>query len=234
MVAAATIAAVRAGWAGRSRVVSSTSAALAETAPVVVASPCLRPARSAVVVSVVSAAATRWVWRFVDAAAAARLRAAGVAVAEVRAVRAAFAASPRTAAALDEAARDAAVRFDGAGTCVCVSSSEADADAAEVPFGVRFAAPLAVPFAAPALPVSAVFVVFVVFVVFAVLGAFDVASASVAGFARAGVVRVDAGRFGAAPSPKDPLSADTPVPVPSGASSSCSERETEVTQTTYQ
>jgi hypothetical protein len=193
----------------------------------VVASPCLRPARSAVVVSVVSAAATRWVWRFVDAAAAARLRVAGVAAAEVRAVRAAFAASPRTAAALDEAARDAAVRFDG--VCVCVSSS--DADAASAPFAVRFAAPLAVPFAAPALPVSAELVAVVVFVV---LGAFGVAAASVCLFARAGVVRVDAGRFGAAPSTKGPLSADTPVPVPSGASSSWSERETEVTQTTYQ
>jgi hypothetical protein len=34
------------------------------------------------------------------------------------------------------------------------------------------------------------------------------------------VVGVDAGRFGATPSTNGPRSADTPVPVPSGASSS--------------
>ena len=177
MVAAATIAPMRAGWVEPLLVVSSTSEPVAEPVPGAFDSPCLRPVRSAAVVSVVSAAATRWLWRFVDAAAAARLRAAGVAAAEVREVRAAFAASPRAAAAFDEAARDAALRFDGVGACV--SASDAPAAAAAAPF----AAPLAVPFAAPpfAAPLAVLF---------------------------------------AARSTDGPLSADTPVPVPSGASSS--------------
>ena len=74
----------------------------------------LRPARSAAVVSVVRDAATRCVCRFVVAAAAARLRAAGVLGRRGRCARrcAVFAASPRALAAFDDAAREAAVRFD--------------------------------------------------------------------------------------------------------------------------
>ena len=75
----------------------------------------LRPARSAAVVSVVRDAATRCVCRLVVAAAAARLRAAGVPDAAVeRAALADFAASPRALDAFDDAAREAAVRFDSA------------------------------------------------------------------------------------------------------------------------
>jgi hypothetical protein len=88
--------------------------------------------RSASVVSVVSDAATRCAWCWAVAAAA-RLR-----VAEVPAVpfatddrfaRVVFAASPRTDAASADAARDAAVRFDGGDDDVCGASSPAAVDA---------------------------------------------------------------------------------------------------------
>ncbi len=78
-------------------------------------------------VSVVSAAAVRC-WRCADAAVVARLRAAGVLavllVAEAREVRAAFAASPRVAAAPADAVREAGVRFD-AGLGVSASTASA-------------------------------------------------------------------------------------------------------------
>jgi D-serine deaminase-like pyridoxal phosphate-dependent protein len=178
----------------------------------------LRDARSAAVVSVVVDAATRWDCRFVVAAAAARLRAAGVLDAEVRAARAVLADSPRALAAFDDAARDAAVRFDAG-----VSDSSAG-----VGFGFGSAAPEAA-FAA-------------------VLRA---GRGLRAGFcADSGVTSSSADALGEPAAPvlaapvavlpvergatADPRTADTPVPVPSGASSSCVERETEVTQTTYQ
>jgi hypothetical protein len=185
----------------------------------------------------------------VDAAAAARLRAAGVAVAAVRAVRAVFAASPRTAAAFEDAARDAAVRLEGVAGDVSTPSAVVPSAAA------AFAAPLAGVFAAlftaPARAALLVVVVFAVFAAFDAFGAavasgafaasaaFGAASTSVAFVARADVARVEVagvedGRLGAARSTAGSPSADIPVPVPSGASSSCAERETEVTQTTYQ
>ena len=117
--------------AGRSCVVSSTSDAARRAASsrgvdvrsgVAVGSaasarspPSCGRARSAAVVSVVRDAATRCACRLVVAAAAARLRAAGVPDAAVeRAALADFAASPRALDAFDDAAREAAVRFDRA------------------------------------------------------------------------------------------------------------------------
>lgn len=61
-------------------------------------------------------------WRFADVDVA-RPRVVDEPAAGVRVERAAFAASPRTAAAFDEAARDAAVRFDA--PCFAVVSSAA-------------------------------------------------------------------------------------------------------------
>jgi hypothetical protein len=82
------------------------------------------------------------------------------------------------------------------------------------------AAAFAAPFAAPARAALLVVVVF---------AAFDAFGATVASVAFAASVTFVTARSSAG----SPL-ADTPVPVPSGASSSCAERETEVTQTTYQ
>ena len=103
----------------------------------------LRDARSAAVVSVVSDAATRWVCRFVVAAAAAALRAAGELDAEeVRAARAVLAASPRALAAFDDAAREAAVRFDPgfSDSSTGVGFASAALDAAFVALGPAFVA----------------------------------------------------------------------------------------------
>ena len=298
MAAAATAAAARATFeaalrSGRSRVVSSTSDAGAGAGAMAAAAAAgaadafgasgaaagsglgsgagLRDARSAAVVSVVSDAATRWVCFFVVAAEAARLRAAGVLAAEeVRAARAVLAASPRALAAFDDAAREAAVRFDAgfSASSTGVGFASAALDAAFVALEAAFAAVLRAgrglragfggawssawspeaPVAAPAAVAG--FAAGVEAPLFAAdgldapdLGArgfdagFGVASASVDVLdepaapvlpARFAVLR------GARGATEDPRSADTPVPVPSGASSFCSERETEVTQTTYQ
>lgn len=214
--------------AGRSRVVSSISAArfaAAVVAAAASASSALRFARSAAVVSVVRAAATCWVWRFVDAVAG-RPRAAGVFVADVRAARAVFAASPRAAAAFDDAARDAAVRFEDA---VDFASSP-EASSAAAPRAAFFAVVVRGPFEALAAFAAVVpFEVVEDFVVFVALG--ELPLFGVVGEAAASV---DFTAFCAVGVTARPRSADTAVPVPSGASSSCSERETEVTQTTYQ
>ena len=101
-----------------------------------VADPGLRVARSAAVVSVVSDAATRCVSRFVLAAAAARVR--WDEAADARAARADFVASPRVDAALEEAARDAAVRFEpvvstgSAAASACTESAGSVGAAADV------------------------------------------------------------------------------------------------------
>ncbi|WP_448005216.1 hypothetical protein [Agromyces bauzanensis] len=172
-------------------------------------------------------------WRFVVAAAVARFLVVAEPAVEVRAVRAVLAASPRAAAAFEDAARDAAVRLEGVGCSVsspeaAAASFEAEAFAA-VPFA---AAPFAdAPFAAAAFA-AVERGVFAVLVDFAVPDDPDDAEALARGSAvdAASCSSVsDAGR-----AVEFPRSADTPVPVPSGASSSCSEGETEVTKTTYQ
>ncbi len=203
----------------------SAGAADADGGATASASPALRLARSAAVVSVVMAAATCWACRFVDAVVA-RPRAAGVFVADVRAARAVFAASPRASAAFDDAARDAAVRFEAAVGFASSSEAPSAADAR----GALFAAVVREFFEAFAdfaadVPFEVVedLVDFVARGVRGVLAAVDEAAASVA-FTGRGARGVTA----------RPRSADTAVPVPSGASSSCSERETEVTQITYQ
>ena len=228
----------------------------------------LRPARSAAVVSVVRDAATRCACRLVVAAAAARLRAAGVPDAAVeRAALADFAASPRALDAFDDAAREAAVRFDravssgwsgwsGVGLAAPVAvdaalaavlrgarglraglAAVAASDASDSP-PAPFDAPLA--FAdADVAPDDFVVAGFVA----PDLGVRGFGAAFGAAASSAGVLESDAGavlpgRFaeprGARGAVDDPRTADTPVPVPSGAPSSKSERETEVTQTTYQ
>jgi hypothetical protein len=76
----------------------------------------------------------------------------------------------------------------------------------------------------------------------AVFAAADVAGAFVSVVFAAGVFAAAALRVGRGARPdvaagvpaEDPRCSDAPVPVPSAASSSYSERETEVTQTTYQ
>ncbi len=83
--------------------------------------------RSTSVVSVVREAATRWACRCALAAAVARLRVVDVLTApfsaDDRGVRVDFAAAPRAVAASADAARDAAVRFEGAGCCVSPSAA---------------------------------------------------------------------------------------------------------------
>jgi len=96
--------------------------------------PGLRVARSAAVVSVVSDAATRCVWRFVLAAAAALLRWVDVEAAEARAARTDLVASPRADAAFEEAERDAVVRFEP-GLAVD-AASDAASDAPDAPCSV--------------------------------------------------------------------------------------------------
>lgn len=239
--------------------------------------------RAAAVVSVVSEAATRRAWRWLLAAAAARLRAVEAAApfaAVALGVRADFAASPRAAVASADAAREAAVRFEGAG---CFVSPSAVAAAAGF-LGVGLDAPLRPPVDFAALDFAAVG--------FAVAGfapadstssacspAADVAAAdfaaadfAAADFAAAGFAEADFAAAGfanadfaaglaaldfaaadlasaelfvapdragvdevsaAAPVGDSPVSG-TPVPVPSAASSSWLERETEVTKPTYQ
>jgi hypothetical protein len=96
--------------AGAPAAAAAAAAGAADSTPSPV--PGLRGERSAVVVSVVIEAATRW--RVV----AARRRASAVVALtcapDAAGVRADFAASPRTEAASDEAAREAALRFDDA------------------------------------------------------------------------------------------------------------------------
>ena len=153
-------------------------------------------------------------------------------VADDRVARVAFAASPRAVAASADAAREAAVRFDGApgfaSSPVGATSAAAAAD------GLRVVVFEAAGFAA-AVFAAAVFAAAVADAVFAAgdfaVADFAVADFGVAAFAAVGFVRLD---DGAAEPEEDARCADAPVSVPSAASSSCSERETEVTQTTYQ
>ncbi|WP_188741566.1 hypothetical protein [Agromyces bauzanensis] len=176
--------------------------------------------------------------RFADVAAVARFLAVGEVAVVGRAVRAVLAASPREAAAFDDAARDAAVRLEGVGSSV--SSPDAagftpfdsgDAPAAPVAPDFFAAAFAAVPSAAAAFA-AVERGVFAGFVDFAPPDAAD----DVEAFARSEPVGAESccsvSRAGRAS--EVPRSADTPVPVPSGASSSYSEGETEVTKTTYQ
>ncbi|MEV1130293.1 hypothetical protein [Agromyces sp. NPDC049794] len=127
---------------------------------------------------------------------------------EVRAARAVLAASPRVAAALEEAACDVALRFDAAGFAAssldgAVSVRAFDAAVFSSPF-------TAAPF------VAASFEAFFAAVERGVRGA-------LAGFAApdaaAGASSPDSA-FGARRTAEDPRTAGTPVPVPSGASSS--------------
>ncbi|MDQ0575893.1 hypothetical protein [Agromyces albus] len=239
----------------------------------------LRGDRSAAVVSVVSEAATRNAWRWLLAAAAARLRAVDAAAPfsdVARGVRVDFAASPRAAVASADAARDAAVRFEGAG---CFVSPSAAAVAAGF-LGAGFEAPLraALDFAAvvpaavdlavadfAAVDFAAVDLARFVAAGFVAAGftssartsaCSSAACSSAAAFAAAdfaaGLAALDfaadltsAALFvapdgagvdevsAAAPVGDSPVSG-TPVPVPSAASSSWLERETEVTKPTYQ
>ena len=232
----------------------------------------LRDARSAAVVSVVSDAATRWVWRFVVAAARPRdsaLRACSTPT-EVRAARAVLAASPRALAAFDDAAREAAVRFDAgfsdSSTGVGFASAALDAAFAGAASRLAAASRRCCAPAAACAPASAPSACVrrssgrLVERGFAAVGrrrfaadGLDAPDLGARGFecrlrrsprrlrgdrarrARgAGAPGALRGLRGARGATEDPRSADTPVPVPSGASSFCSERETEVTQTTYQ
>ncbi|WP_448810518.1 hypothetical protein [Agromyces bauzanensis] len=125
--------------------------------------------------------------RFVDTGVA-RPRVVEEFAADVRVERAVFAASPRVAAAFDDAALDAAVRFDGADSSVASAAEAALGEAA-----LFEAAPFAAaPFAAVERGVLA---------------------------ARAGLPALESFALGAGRAADDPRSADTPVPVPSGASS---------------
>jgi hypothetical protein len=167
-------------------------------------------------------------------AVAARPRAAGVFVADVRAARAVFADSPRAAAAFDDAARDAAVRLEAAAGFAsspeapsAASSAAAAAAAARAAFFVVALRGLFEVFAPCAAVVDFELVEdFVVFVALGVRGLFDGVCDAAAS--------VDFTARGARGVTACPRSADTAVSVPSGASSSCSERETEVTRITYQ
>ncbi|GGR22494.1 hypothetical protein GCM10010196_15230 [Agromyces mediolanus] len=182
----------------------------------------------------VTAAAARSAWRFALTLLVERDRAAGdagaSAFAALFAARAEPAALVRSAVARLEALREAPERFDaGAGSlavsvssprcCRAASAFAASALRAARVAAARFAASerFALFAAASAEPAAVDFAT----VFFAAAGRFG----AVAPFARAGAADVDS-----------PWSAcaDTPVPVPSGASSVESERETEVTQQTYQ
>ncbi|WP_285289839.1 hypothetical protein [Agromyces sp. ISL-38] len=264
-----------------------------------------------------SEAATRWAWRWLlaAAAAAARLGAeelAAPSAAVTRGVRVDFAASPRAAAASADAAREAAVRFEGAGWFVSPSAvvvaagflgagfdvpvraavdfaavDLAAADFAAVDLAVAGFAPagfgaagftssgFASACSASACSAAAAFAAADLaaadfaaadfaagFAAAAFAAGFAAAGFAAAGFAAAalaaadfaaGLAAVDLGaadlpaavlfvapeRAGvdevsaAAPVGDSPASG-TPVPVPSAASSSWLERETEVTKPTYQ
>ncbi|HEU4755643.1 MAG TPA: hypothetical protein VFS72_03195 [Agromyces sp.] len=184
--------------------------------------------------SVVTEAATRWRAGVAFCrASAARARAFA---AEDEGVRADFAASPRAADALDDAARDAVLRLDAGRGSGAAGSAEADFDLDD--FDPADFDPVG--FAAPGFAVAD-------FAGSAGCSGWDAgvepalraepdrddvdvveARGDRARGARSAVPRAGAG---AATSPR---SADTPVPVPSGVSSSGPERETEVTPTTYQ
>ncbi len=214
-------------------------------------SPGVRFPRSAAVVSVVNAAAT--CWRFVVVEPVERFLVVAELAVDARDVRADFAASPLAAAAFDDAARDAGVRFEGVGASGWSSDAGAvfaPSDAAGAVADPFAADPLAAAFGAVPFAAAAFAAVPFVAAAFAVvdLGFVDLVDFAVPDFAVPEVAAdVEAlGRRGAAGrasfcSPSDagratevPRSADTPVPVPPGVSSSCSEGETEVTNTTYQ
>ncbi|WP_307038771.1 hypothetical protein [Agromyces ramosus] len=182
-----------------------------------------------------SDAATRCAWRCALAAAAARLRDVDVLAAPVvedeRVARVAFAASPRAVAASAEAARDAAVRFEAAGGFVSPSDAAASADADVLRAVVFEAAGFAAPVLAAEVFAAGVFAAALFADAELAAADFAVAGFAAPDFAAAGFTRLD---DGAAEPEGDARFADAPVSVPSAASSSCSERETEVTQTTYQ
>ncbi|MBM7505266.1 hypothetical protein ACFPER_13635 [Agromyces aurantiacus] len=200
--------------------------------------------------SVVTAAATRWRDEG-DFLRASAVRARAFA-ADDDGVRADFAASPRAADAVDEAARDAVLRLETGAASTADSAVSAGSTAGGAGFAVDREARAVVARPAGFDSAEACFELVEAGVAF-VAAAFDPADVPVA--------RVDAPDFDAAGRPADddvdargdrargarppdepagagatasPRSADTPVPVPSGVSSSGPDRETEVTPTTYQ
>jgi len=194
--------------------------------------------RSAAVVSVVTAAAARSACRFALTLLAEREREAGDPGASAFdapfAARAELAALARSAAPRLEALRDELERLDAGPAAPCVADGSLRCSFAEPAFAASA-------FAASAFRAARVAAARFAAAERAALFAAASDAVGVADFADgflAAALRFDAPAF-ARPGALDvgspsPACSGTPVPVPSGASSFGSERETEVTQPTYQ